>query len=728
MIKPVSPKDLNKQIMKDNEGFLGGTIRDGSADERFIFGGMIFNIPNIREYTGEEPNSEAKVSNAWSEKINVNHADAMKSTSKKPVLIASIPTTDGVIPLLIDGHHRMYKAVSKELDELDAITLTPAETIMFMEAAPDLIAQLTKNISLIVEKAKKKPMNIQSLIFDKKVFTKDKAKAWAGAHGYKMDIDENNSSYRMRQKSPSGLSKMRTINITDGLKAVVGKSQPDSKSVHVNSTEWDAVAKEHGFNTLEELKNSLMDFMEEEKKEPEHDQGTIDTLEQALMDFIEEESVEKDDDENSHDDMGITADTFSDISEMQDVVEGMDYETETTSQDEDQALDTAKENLEKDPNFYKKIIAAHNSSDDQLTKTKDVQGQDTTDQPFANEGFNLHLGSGASREPGFIGIDSFPYDKGTYVHDLERGIPVPDESVRKVRAINCLEEMHDPKALLSEIHRVLMPGGEFHYEGPNEIYNYQEFKDNYPGLILTGHEDSNSDDEIEKSNSGRVVRQVFTRIALPDPATANDAEPRVGSPSVDNLTASELFDMNANGYQFADGTASNRGNRAMGYPSQGALDVHELRQIKEACIEKSDSYLMDSIKKSILNHIERDYIPILKADKYKQIVYGVVLAPNEIDSQEDYMEPEEIEKAAHIYMESQLVGSEHEDGIEAIPVESYIAPQDLDFNGQFGPQTVKKGSWVLCVKIRDPDEWEKVLNGEYTGFSVGGYGVREEQS
>lgn len=106
-------------------------------------------------------------------------------------------------------------------------------------------------------------------------------------------------------------------------------------------------------------------------------------------------------------------------------------------------------------------------------------------------------------------------------------------------------------------------------------------------------------------------------------------------------------------------------------------------------------------------------------------MYGEVLVPDDVDSQGDYMSAEDIEKAAHSYLEnSRVVGSSHTHSVQASPVESYIAPHDFTSSGPYGDQKIKKGSWILGVKIKDPDEWQKVLNGDYQGFSVGGFGTR----
>lgn len=67
---------------------------------------------------------------------------------------------------------------------------------------------------------------IQTLIFSKKHFTKKQAQAWAKEHGYNTKgVDEKKLSYRIRQIDPKTMKKssFRTIEITKGIKAVVGK-------------------------------------------------------------------------------------------------------------------------------------------------------------------------------------------------------------------------------------------------------------------------------------------------------------------------------------------------------------------------------------------------------------------------------------------------------------------------------------------------------------------------
>jgi len=105
----------------------------------------------------------------------------------------------------------------------------------------------------------------------------------------------------------------------------------------------------------------------------------------------------------------------------------------------------------------------------------------------------------------------------------------------------------------------------------------------------------------------------------------------------------------------------------------------------------------------------------------QQICYGVVSEPGVIDLQGDRLSESEIRKACHKFMQtSQRIGKEHSGPAKASIIESYIAPTNFKCNGQ----KVRKGSWVMAVKIHDPSLWQAVKKGEITGFSIAGTGTR----
>lgn len=107
---------------------------------------------------------------------------------------------------------------------------------------------------------------------------------------------------------------------------------------------------------------------------------------------------------------------------------------------------------------------------------------------------------------------------------------------------------------------------------------------------------------------------------------------------------------------------------------------------------------------------------IIKSVDEKQIVYGVVMEPLENDTDENWTTQEQIEEAAHFFMKNfRLIDTDHTRvDIDAVPVESWVQHEDTVINGE----AVKAGSWVMGVKVDSPDEWAKVKDGEYAGFSI----------
>jgi len=121
--------------------------------------------------------------------------------------------------------------------------------------------------------------------------------------------------------------------------------------------------------------------------------------------------------------------------------------------------------------------------------------------------------------------------------------------------------------------------------------------------------------------------------------------------------------------------------------------------------------------------VEKEFLTeVVKRDDEKRLVYGVVLVPDEEDSQGDICPPEVIERAAHGYlMKSRSVAEQHKELANAHVVESFIAPADLKYDGK----QVRKGSWIIAVKIADDRLWKAVKDGEYSGFSIGGIAKAE---
>ena len=112
-------------------------------------------------------------------------------------------------------------------------------------------------------------------------------------------------------------------------------------------------------------------------------------------------------------------------------------------------------------------------------------------------------------------------------------------------------------------------------------------------------------------------------------------------------------------------------------------------------------------------------IPIFKLNDDDHEVAGVVYEPDVIDAQGDSANADEIRKAAHKFLEdSRTIGLMHKEdaGPRAKLVESYIVPDNM----RYGNQVIKKGSWVIVVKVTDNELWKAIKDGSITGFSMGG--------
>lgn len=118
--------------------------------------------------------------------------------------------------------------------------------------------------------------------------------------------------------------------------------------------------------------------------------------------------------------------------------------------------------------------------------------------------------------------------------------------------------------------------------------------------------------------------------------------------------------------------------------------------------------------------------PIVKIDTEERIVYGIVLEPHVEDAQGDILTPETIRTAAHKFLQDfQVIGVMHEDFTRTKKmkiVESFIVPVDMIIEGE----NISKGTWMMATKILDDEIWAGAKKGEFTGYSIGGFGQRRE--
>ena len=160
---------------------------------------------------------------------------------------------------------------------------------------------------------------------------------------------------------------------------------------------------------------------------------------------------------------------------------------------------------------------------------------------------------------------------------------------------------------------------------------------------------------------------------------------------------------------------------------------------------------------------------IVKTDKMLNYTLGIVYEPNELDTQDEFTDEDELRKAAWDYVKSlqkqdnkvtkvalevlEGIVKSYEEDVEyqvdltdfiddkeafekqvglmhdtfdddlGILVDTMILPVDTVMNGQ----KLKKGTWLVGIEWSD-DAFVKVLKGEITGYSMGGKGYKLEVS
>ena len=135
---------------------------------------------------------------------------------------------------------------------------------------------------------------IQTLIFDKEKFTVETAKKWALDHDFKADsVDETDDSIRLRQCDPDDFDpdSFRTIEIDDGIKAVIGKLK-EGKDMEL----LEQIAED-----VKELKTALHDFDAKLQKMAEIGETTLSTIQSNIKKPEEKPMDEKPEDEKPED-------------------------------------------------------------------------------------------------------------------------------------------------------------------------------------------------------------------------------------------------------------------------------------------------------------------------------------------------------------------------------------------------------------------------------------------
>jgi hypothetical protein len=155
---------------------------------------------------------------------------------------------------------------------------------------------------------------------------------------------------------------------------------------------------------------------------------------------------------------------------------------------------------------------------------------------------------------------------------------------------------------------------------------------------------------------------------------------------------------------------------------KGAYAGKRLDVSKEMLIEIQKARLLEIDVDSLLGIEVAKSLPIKKTERSMEngVFYCVVYEPDSVDADGDYATAEEIQKACWLYMEKyQKLNLMHEDSLtdkQVIVVENALALVDF----AIGTDIIKKGSWYIAVKVKDPEIKKAIESGELNSLSMEG--------
>lgn len=125
------------------------------------------------------------------------------------------------------------------------------------------------------------------------------------------------------------------------------------------------------------------------------------------------------------------------------------------------------------------------------------------------------------------------------------------------------------------------------------------------------------------------------------------------------------------------------------------------------------------------NPLYEKHIQIVKQDDEQRLVYGIVYAPDEVDSQGDTASAETIKAMAYGFMQARNtinVDKQH----NGISSEGYVAESWLVKAGDPVFPDQPAGSWAVAIKVENDTTWNAVKSGEIGGLSLAGLAEVED--
>lgn len=166
---------------------------------------------------------------------------------------------------------------------------------------------------------------------------------------------------------------------------------------------------------------------------------------------------------------------------------------------------------------------------------------------------------------------------------------------------------------------------------------------------------------------------------------------------------------------------------------ENALEVDEgAEQINDIICSRGLPIIKESAEEYIFKADEED------GETEERTVFAPVLEPNDgengapldPDKQDEIYSEEAIRKTAHYWMEhGGVIGLMHRLNISPhiSILETYLAPVSFVFESDGKKYKVRKGTWLLRVRVNSDELWKSIKDGEYGAFSVGGSAIKRKE-
>lgn len=559
-----------------------------------------------------------------------------------------------------------------------------------------------------------KSTEIQTLIFDASKFNVSEAKKWAADNGFHATkVDETQNSIRLRQHDPSEYAdgSFRTISLTDGVKAVIGKPKvakggPGSGNFGHSGRPGEVGGSGEGGGSSRRPARDLGSHQSESER-------IANNLDQAGK-MIEHNPLNAE--QHVHDAYSqMSREVRVGLDDLRDQNGPAARSIGETLKEAENDLDGVKEILGQALNDNNIVAVRQDKLKEAYNRLRSIQAN-LTDEGILEE-VEKREGDGMAK---LMKDDRKKLHDAAEARSKRYGIPVletggnltppsggPTSEADFGDPVNYKYPVHDVAHARNALAR-LAQAGDVYGGAVGKVRDRIEQAAKKFGIEVT--------EKARKKPKLRFSYQKEHEMALKHLQQAMDA----GDLEACKQHVTEAIQALA---EYDDATDSYKTKRADTLDVE--LDPDEIVE-EELDLDEPAPSRMTNIRK-VEGGIEFDLdVAIVKLDAAQRLVAGVVYEPDVVDAQGDSASAEEIEKACHDFMlNNGRMGLMHKDDVSGKVriVENYITKA----SEIVGNQKVKKGAWVMVLKILDDAIWKDVQEGNLTGLSMAGYAANADE-